>query len=279
LKFKHIFIIFNIIIVISIALIVFLSFTVLKGELPLAFLGSVWPMIFLLTAVLIILDVCYYNNRHLFYLLEREDWPALVQYLESEVFRKGRYLHHMVRLLANTYLVLSDVRSVMSLENKIAVIKPVLLDKNVLVFAAARLLGGDAAGAVKFLEAWLNTRGKRSRQAGSSWVRLYYGFALLLNRRFPEAADQCMILCTESGDAVVTGLSAYFLSETISAFLPLRKEELYLAFEEGRRRTLRVFPGPTQWNRASFRLRNEIHIVILTDYIKKTGAWLYPRGR
>ncbi|MDL2230060.1 hypothetical protein LJC14_07420, partial [Treponema sp. OttesenSCG-928-L16] len=79
-------------------------------------------------------------NRRLFYLLEREDWPALVQYLEGKVMRGGNYSPRLVKLLANTYLVLSDPRSVMALERKLAAAKPALLDRNALVFGAARIL-------------------------------------------------------------------------------------------------------------------------------------------
>jgi hypothetical protein len=277
LKFKYIFILFNVIIVIFIALLLIVSFTVLKQGLAAVFLRSSWPLIALLAAVLIILDCYYYINRRLFYLLEREDWPALVQYLESEVFRKGHYTRRLVQLLANTYLLLSDSRSVVSLENKIAVVKPALIEKNALIFAAARLLSGDTAGAVNFLAGRMEKAGVRgAKTRHTQWVRFYYGLALLLDRRFSEAADQCMVLCAESREAAVTGLSAYFLSETINAFLPLRREELFLASEEGRKRVLKAFPGSAKWNRELSRLQNEIHTAILTVYIKKATGWLYP---
>jgi len=279
LKFKYIFIIFNVIIVIFIALLLIVSFTVLKQGLAAAFLRSSWPLIALLAAMLIILDCYYYINRRLFYLLEREDWPALVQYLESEVFRKGRYTRRLVQLLANTYLVLSDSRSVVSLENKVAVVKPAFIEENALVFAAARLLSGDTAGAANFLADRMGIAkegGAKVLRTKVLWIRFYYGLALLLDRHFPEAADQYMILCAESRDAAVTGLSAYFLSETISAFLPLRREELFLASEEGRKRVLKAFPGSAKWNRELSRLQNEIHTAILTVYINKATEWLYP---
>jgi hypothetical protein len=292
LKFKYIFILFNVIIVLFIALLFIVSFSILQQGLAAAFLQSIWPLIALLAAMLIVLDCYYYINKRLFYLLECEDWPALVQYLEIEVFRKGHYTRRLVQLLANTYLVLSDSRSVVSLENKIAVVKPAFIEENALIFAAARLLSGDTAGAVNFLADRLGigaVKGKAPNKAAQGskarrgakrtnalWVRFYYGLALLLDRRFPEAADQCMILCAESRNAAVTGLSAYFLSETISAFLPLRREELFLASEEGRKRVLKVFPGSAKWNRELSRLQNEIHTAILAVYINKATEWLYP---
>jgi hypothetical protein len=272
LKFKYLFIFVNVIIVIFIALILIVSFSVLNQTSSLVFLRSIWPLIVLLALMLAGLDLYYYTNKRLFYLLEREDWPALVQYLESEVLRKGRYSPRLVQLLANTYLVLSDSRSVVSLENKVSVVKPALIEKNALIFAAARLLSGDNTGGVNFLEARLKSQGT----ADVPWLRFYYGFALLLDRRFPESADQFMALCAETRDAIVTGLSAYFLSETLISFLPLRKEELFLASEEGRKRVLKAYSGAAKWERELSRLQTEIHTAVLALYIKKATLWLYP---
>jgi hypothetical protein len=276
LKFKYLFILVNVIIVIFIALILIVSFSMLKLGSSMVFLRSIWPLLALLALMLTGLDVYYYISRKLFYLLEREDWPALVQYLESEVLRKGHYSRRLVQLLANTYLVLSDSRSVVSLENKVSVVKPAMIEENALVFAAARLLGGDNAGGVNFLEARLQKQGLKAKGLKAQWVRFYYGFALLLDRRFSEAADQFMGLCVDADAAAVIGLSAYFLSETLMSFLPLRKEELFLAAEEGRKRVLKAFPGSGKWGREVSRLQTEIHTAVLAGYTKKATGWLYP---
>jgi len=204
-------------------------------------------------------------------LLEKEDWPALARYLEDRVIQRGRYSSRLVRLLANSYLVLSDSAAVMSLENKVAIAKPSLVDANVLVFGTARILGKDITGAVRFFGTKKDTVKPRLKE----WVCWYHGFALLLNYQFDEAADEFSVLARESKDAVLSALSSYFLSETLSHFLPLKRHELAEISDLGKARVLKALPQFKDWSREISRLSTEIHIAALSKYVDETGQWLY----
>jgi uncharacterized membrane protein len=81
LKFKSLFIIFNTSIV---------FFLLAAGLLPLFVMGpgfagdfwaSAWPLGLILLGALVGLNVFYFSRKRLYYLLEREDWPALQEYL------------------------------------------------------------------------------------------------------------------------------------------------------------------------------------------------------
>jgi len=213
----------------------------------------------------------YFINKQLFLLLEKEDWPALVRYLEDRVIQRGRYSPRLVRLLANSYLVLSDSAAVMSLENKVAIAKPSLVDANVLVFGTARILGKDISGAVRFFE----VRRDAAKGERREWVNWYRGFALLLDRRYEEAADDFSLLARVSKEGVITGLSSYFLAETIARALPDREPELRNISREGRERVLRALPGIKHWSREISRLSTEIHVAVLSKYMEETSRWLY----
>ena len=204
-------------------------------------------------------------------LLEKEDWPALVRYLEDRVIQKGRYSSRLVRLLANSYLVLSDSEAVMSLENKVAIAKPALVDANSLVFGTARILGKDISGALHFFE----TRKDRVKSELREWVRWYYGFSLLLDRQFEKSAGEFSLLSRLSKDAVVTALSSYFLSETIARVLPEKESELLKISAEGRERVRKALPQINNWNREISSLSTEIHAAALSKYLEETGQWLY----
>jgi len=217
----------------------------------------------------------YFINKQLFLLLEKEDWPALVRYLEDRVIQRGRYSPRLVRLLANSYLVLSDSAAVMSLENKVAIAKPSLVDANVLVFGTARILGKDISGAVRFFE----VRRDAAKGERREWVNWYRGFALLLDRRYEEAADDFSLLARVSKEGVITGLSSYFLAETIARALPDREPELRNISREGRERVLRALPGIKHWSREISRLSTEIHVAVLSKYMEETSHWLYDSNR
>jgi len=204
-------------------------------------------------------------------LLEKEDWPALSRYLENRVIRNGNYSPRLVRLLANTYLVLSDAAAVMSLENKVAISKPGLVDLNALIFGAARILGGDISGAVRFFKARKDT----VKSGLKEWVQWYHGFTLLLDHQYEEAEKEFTFLTRFAKDGVITGLSAYFLSENISYLLPDMKREVLEISSFGRERAQNILPSLKDWRAETSRLSSEIHAAAISKYLQETSSWLY----
>jgi hypothetical protein len=230
-----------------------------------------WPLGAALVLVLLGINGYYCSNRRLFFLSEREDWPALVQYLEGRVLQEGRYSPYLVRLLANTYLILADSASVTALERKTALAKPRLVDANALIFGAARLLGRDVPGAVSFFARRLDSGKTESPQ----WIRWYYGFSLLLDRQFAAAGEQFMLLARESRDAVIAGMAAFFLAGSLARLLPEQGVPFTAAAEEGRLRIKKALPSLESWRKETGKLRTEVYAVILVKYIDEAGAWLY----
>jgi hypothetical protein len=273
LKFKSLFIIFNISIIFFLLVIGFLPFFILGTRFAGDFWASGWPLFLILAFALAGLNVYYFRNRRLYYLLEREDWPALQDYLEQRVLSRGKYSSRLVSLLANTYLVMSDSAAVTALENKTAIANPPLIESNALVFGAARILGGDAAGAADFF----SLRLARGKAKNIQWVRWYYGFSLLLNRQFEKSGAEFMVLAAESSDALITGLSAFFLADTLEKYMENRNECLARA-REGRERVQRYLKTMEEWNREAAKIETEVHAAVLKKYIGQAGTWLFGSG-
>jgi hypothetical protein len=230
-----------------------------------------WPVFLVWVFLFLGLNVFYLANKKLFSLLEKEDWPALICYLEEQVIQKGRYSSRLVRLLANSYLVLSDSDSVISLENKTAINKPALVDDNVLVFFLFRVLGNDIEGALRFFK----TRKEAAKPALKDWVAWYYGFTLLLNRQIEDAVKEFSLLASMSKDGVVTALSAYFLQQNLYIVLPQFRQEFRDILSAGRKRALDAMPKIEAWKREVNRLSNEIHAAAIAKYLEDTGIWLF----
>jgi hypothetical protein len=270
-KFKFVFILFCLTLFLLLLLFVLLPLFLLGPATSLAYWSTNWPFLLLWLVLFSAFGFFYFTNRRLFSLLEREDWPALVHYLEYEVFTKGRYSSRLVRLFATSYLVLSDTDGVINLENKTAIAKPALLDANVLIFGAGRILGKDFSGAARFFEA----RKYTAKPALREWVSWYLGFSFLLDYRLQGAADEFSLLARESKNAVVTALSSYFLSETLSRVLPERETELKEISAAGKNRALNLLPDPEAWKRTISKISTELHIAVISKYIDGTGDWLY----
>jgi len=217
------------------------------------------------------LNFYFLTSRKLFSLLEKEDWPALICYLEEKVIHKGNYSSRLVPLLANSYLVLSDSAAVMSLENKVAINKPSLLDANALIFGTARILGNDMAGALHFFK----TRRYSAKAEPKDWVVWYFGFSLLLNKQIEDAVREFSLLASSSRDGIVTALSSYFLEKNIHAIMPQLQHEFREISELGKKRALEAMPKMETWKREIDRISAEIYAAAIASFLDDTRIWLY----
>jgi hypothetical protein len=248
-----------------------MPFFFLGAEFAASFWLALRPLFLALALLIAGFDLYFALNHRLFYLLEREDWPALVQYLEFRVLKKGQYRPRLVRLLVNTYLVLADAPAIMSLENRAAIVRPALIESNAVVFGVARILGKDIPGAVRFFADRLDAGSRKN----ADWLRWYYGFCLSLDRRLDAAADQFVLLIRESEDGIITALAAFFLNGAVCAALPMRRSELKAAALTGRARVRKALPDQSAWTKARSRIQTDVHTLFLAKYIDETSAWLY----
>jgi hypothetical protein len=270
LKFKYLVIIFNILIVFFLCAIALLPIIFLGTGFASTFWRSAWPLALVLALALAGLNVFFALNYRLYMLLEREDWPALVDYLEQKVMGSGRYSPRLVRLLANSYLVMSDSPAVLRLEHKAGIAKPALIEKNALVFGTARILGGDPQGAAEFFQTRLN----REKPVDAQWLRWYLGFSYMLAEAFAKSEETFRALAAACDDALITGLSAYFLSVVLARHSE-KSAECRAAAEQGRDRVKKIIKGPLFWKREAAKVETEVHAAVIKKYIDETGDWLF----
>ena len=271
MKFKLLFILFSILLLFFLASFILIPFYVFGSSFSISFWRMNWPLLLVWALIFTFFNAFYLTNRHLFLLLEKEDWPALVSYLEGRVINKGKYSPRLVRLLANSYLVLSDSSAVISLENKLSAVKPALIDANPLVFGTARILGKDISGAVRFFDARKDT----AKKSLKDWVQWYYGFTLLLDRQFEKAAGIFSLLARLSRDGIITALSSYFLIENMTFVMPENESEYRKISSEGKKRVIKALPTAESYRKEASRLSTEIHIAAISSYIEEACLWLY----
>jgi hypothetical protein len=270
LKFKYIVLIFNIIIIFFLSAVALIPFFSFGPDFAAMFWRSAWPLAVILFVSLTALNVFFLLNRRLFMLLEREDWPALVDYLEQKILYKGRYVPRQVRLLINSYLVMSDSAAVLRLENKVAIAKPALLEANALMFGSARILGGDPKSAATFFRLRLEKGKVRDNQ----WLRWYCGFSEILAGLFDKAETEFKDLAAASPDALVAGLSAYFLSGTLLHHSSYPAQCRTIA-AESRERVVKALKNAEGWKKEAAKIETEVYAAIIKKYIDEAGIWLF----
>jgi len=270
LKFKYLIIISSIIIVVIILITTLFPLVVSGPEYAVNSRFILLPLLVFMALLLVSMGIYFLLNYRLLSLLEREDWPALAYYLEEKIIAKGRYNSQKVKLLAGSYLVVSDYQSVQTLESKALLVKPSVVEKNVLVFGAAKVLSGNHKEAAVFFKTHLEKCNAKDKQ----WVRWYLGFSQLLGRAFSLAEPEFSSLALSSDDAIITGLSAYFLNSSLAKH-SLKPTECRTVAENGRSRVIDVIKDAENWKKEADRTGTEIHIAIIRKYIDEAGKWLF----
>ena len=263
-----------------------LPFVALGPQSAGVFWQSAWPVAVFLFLIMMAMNLFYALNFKLYHLLEREDWPALVGYLEKRIIEKGRCHSFGVRLLASTYLLLSDNEAFANLENRVAAAKPALLEDLALVFGTGRLIRKDYAGAARFFDDRLAARDKkrasgaanaavRSASPESLWLFWYSGFALLLNARYAAAAERFAELARTTKNPMVTALAAWFLRRISVKALPEQCGEFAVLAEDARKRVKILLPRRSAWDKKNETIRDEIYAIPISGYLQSIADWLY----
>ena len=281
MKFKYLIIAFGIIIVIIISISAFLPMLLAgsDGKSPIGDFSApyafnvryvLFPLLVFMLLLLGFVCIYFFLNYRLFSLLEREDWPALAYYLENKIYVKGKFTARNVRLLASSYLVISDFQSVLKLEGKTQLAKPSEISRNVLLFGSARILSGNYPEAAEFFRTHID----KCKPADKQWVRLFFGFSQLLSGSFQAAEPEFSSLAVSSDDALVAGLAAYFLHSSIGkkSSDPNKCRELA---ETGRDRVIKSVKNLKNWNKEVFKTGTDIHIAIIRKYIDETRQWIF----
>jgi len=272
LKFKYLIIAFSALIIFIILITALMPMILSGPEYLVNFRFLTLPLLIFMVLLLVGMGIFFFYNYRLLSLLEREDWPALAYYLEQKIFVKGKYSNRNVRLLASSYLVISDYLSVLKLENKAVLANPPVVDNNVLVFGTARVLSRNHAEAAAFFKLHLDNGKLKTKD--KNWARWYFGFSLLLSGAFKLAQPEFESLAVNSKDALITGLSSYFLYNSISGHSD-NSAECLAAAESGRIRVTNKVKNRHGWKKEVEKNGSDIHIAIIKKYIEETGQWLF----
>nr|AXS01235.1 hypothetical protein [uncultured bacterium] len=177
-----------------------------------------------------------------------------------------------MRLLASAYLVISDYPSVLKLESKAAIYKPSVVNDNILIFGCARILSGDYPQAASFLKTQL-VKGK-IKERDIDWINWFYGFSHILNGSFLLAEPEFISLSVYSNDALIIGLSAYFLSAYLAKYSQ-KPENCLTASESGKNRVKNAITSIEKWKIEAEKRSSDVHIAIIRKYIDEAGFWLF----
>ena len=183
MKFKTIFALFNIVLVLSFVFILVMPFFLLGSDYSLTFWARNWPLIIFFVTVLAGFNVFFALNWRLFSALEAEDWKSVTALLSERVLVRHRHDRRTIRLLVNTSLLKGDVELVRKIEQELRERRPAALRRDAVLFGVALLLRNDPVASERFLSPFLDARGVDNAQ----WLGFYHAFSLVMQKRASEA--------------------------------------------------------------------------------------------
>ena len=267
MKFKTIFILFNIVIIISFLIIYLMPLFMLGWEYTSDFWAKNWFLPVIFVAVIGGLNAYFISNWTLFRYLEAEEWEPLIEYLEAKIYSRGRLRSQYVRILINAYLVRGRAGEITRLKEKAEEKRPGLLEKFTLQFGIPYILENDSAGMKEFFGRFLNHDGGREGR----WIRWNYAFACFLEEDREEAKKMLLPLAREARDPLLNLLSIYLLEPFSSS-----DEEAGEAVGAGAKKLLDKYDRDS-WEKELGRGKDNVYIVILSRLLGEATEWLFTK--
>ncbi len=268
MRFRLIFILFNIVLVVSFLVIYLMPLVILGWDYTRMFWTNNWflPIIFIL--IIGALNLYFALNWRLFKLLEHEDWNGLVVYLESQVYNRRRLRKQYIRILANGYLVNSRSEDIGKLAAFLADKKPRYLVEFGLLFGIPYLLQNDPESMEQYFAKLLDERKLPNR----NWIEWNHAFSLVLQKRRDDACRELLGVAEREKEPVLLLLSLYLLDafangdETAARVVADGKSALKGRF------------SPAAWQRELENAKDNVEVVVLTKLLGEATEWLFSFG-
>jgi hypothetical protein len=265
MRFKTIYLIFNIVIVFSFLFIFFMPLLLLGGEHFGEFLTRNWPSGALFVVALAGFNAYFIRSWKLFALLEREDWNGLIGYLEQEVYSRGRITRRHVKILINAYLVASRMEEIIRLRERLTERRPALTIVFAIPFGIPYLLLNRPADSERYFAGVL----AKARPRDRSWVSWNHAFSLVQLRELEAARREFESLLADHRDPVLYLLSLYML-DSLS-----RGDERQRAAVRARALEFRSRHTRKAWARRVEGARDNMEVLVLFRIIKQASDWVF----
>lgn len=264
MKFRTIVIIFNVVIVVSFLFIFFVPLALLGPDYFSVLVSRNWLAGALFVVALAAVNGYYAANAALFRLLEREDWPALIRFLENRVYRKGRVRAKDVRLLANAYLLTSRAAAARELEVHVRGKRPALVRRLAVELGIPYLLAADSTESERYFAALAAD----PRAAGRDWLRWSLAFCRCRRGERDAARQELRALEGTTREPVLVLLVLYLLATGCGGDAADRERA-----DRGRRALSARYP-PSAWRKVVERARSSLEVVVLSRVIEDAEAWM-----
>ncbi len=264
-KFKALFVLFNVIVLVSFLIVAVLPVYIIGGEYAALFWRDNWPLAGLFLLVLVLLNGYFVSNWPLFSRLESQDWDGLIGYLEGRIYDRERISSQNVRVLINTYVVKAKPDKITELEKHLREKKPALVPRFALEFGITHLLSGEAERMIDYFSGIKDQLSGRRKE----WAEWGHAFGLTLNRQGEQSRATLLRLARAAKSPIVRALSLYLLNNSAQ-----HDTEVATTVREGTDR-LRTEFDRAKWQRLLDRHRSDLQVLAVSRILHECTEWLF----
>lgn len=208
MKFKLIFVLFNIILLFLFVFILILPLFVLGIEASGMFWAQNWYLFGVFLLVLAALDGYFLNRWKFFTYLEAENWKDLSAWLEQRVFSSKILSGQNVKFLFRTWLIQGRLDDSLRLEAFIREKHPKSLQKFARLLGLVHLLKNDPEDLSNFYSAF-----QKAKYPDLPWLRLGYALGLSGQNKFAEARELFLLLAQDGHNPLCQALALYIIKD------------------------------------------------------------------
>jgi hypothetical protein len=270
MKFKTLFAIFNIVLILSFLTVFLLPAFILDRAFMVEFWSKNWYFALVFILVIFLVNVIFLTHWKMLSCLEKEDWPGLSQYLENRIFGQKKYNRRNVGLLCDSLLLLGDFSTLQKLEKALRTDRPRLLAVHAVKFASAFLLSGDYQKVDQFSVSLCREKG-----SDTDWLTFYAAFSRHLAKKTDDAVADLIYLSESASAPLVTALGGYMTAVVLPRSLsPERGDECIRASEQAKKRITAKY-SKVKWNALVEDSKAEMQVVVLGKLVDEASLWLF----
>jgi hypothetical protein len=265
MKFRTIFWIFNIVLLISFLAVGFMPIPLLGWEVTQQFWGDYWYLFLAFLVGIVVINVLFLNNFKLVELLESEDWDQLLDYLQEKM--KSKVLDERdARNYINTALMINKPELIPQLKAHLGEHRPQLLEKLALYLGLPFFVDQDLESSEEYYRTYLESR----KAENLDWIRWLHAFSRAVQKKTEGTKEEFADLVGQSKDPIIRLLSLY-LMESFSSLFTTQEENL---FEEAKS-TLNQEYSRSFWKKALEKASAvNILILLVKNIIGEAYTWL-----
>jgi tetratricopeptide (TPR) repeat protein len=265
MKFKTIFIIFNVIIVISFLFFFTMPFFIYGIDQFFISLSKTWIALAIFIGILGLFNAYFVINWNFFHLLEKEDWYGLIKHMEHRIYTKRSINRYNVKFLINFYICTSNIEGIKKLKDFLKFHKPTLIGYFAIQFGIPYLLAQKFDESKLFFEKLLSQPNIRGRD----WIRWNYAISLMQLNEHENAKSEFLSLLSFKNDHIVYLLSLYMLNSLKEADGSIKKiiEKGTIDFKH--------HYSKDNWTKRVESNKSNIEVVSIRSIIHEASDWIF----